>query len=327
MTMEVDPNAVLPATFLAAVRESAGERADAALAGFHGERLRSFRANTLKGRCGDLVKELREAGVVFAPHALSDWSFTLSAEAEVVLKATPAYAEGRLYSQGLASQLPALVAPLRSGDRVLDACAAPGGKAALLAMRLGEGGDGLTACDRAPGRYGILCHTLKLMGATKARPLLCDARTPPPAISGRAWDHILVDAPCTGTGTVRVEVPRTWEHLHIDYEAYVLSRARIQVALIERAAALLAPGGTLVYSTCSMDPRENEAVVRHLLALRAPLEPVDLSPWGKRFPTASGPGVAAFRGTEYGEFTKACLRLWPNHEHEGFFVAMVRRKR
>lgn len=319
--------AALPPAFVAAVRDAAGDRADAALAGCASDRQCAFRANTLKGRAGDLVRELRAADVPFAKHALSDWSFTLTPEAEALLKATPAYAEGRLYSQGLASQLPALLAPLRQGDRVLDACAAPGGKATLLAMRLGEGGAGLTACDRAPGRYGILCHTLKLMGATKARGLLCDARTPPPAIANRAWDHILVDAPCTGTGTVRLAVRRTWEHLGIDYEAYVASRARIQVALVERAAALLAPGGHLVYSTCSMDPRENEAVVKHLLHLRAPLEAVDLNPWAKRFADAAGPGVAAFRGETYGDFTRLCLRLWPCAAHEGFFVAMVRRRR
>lgn len=322
-----NPADILPAAFVAALREAAGDRADAALAGCATAKQPSFRANTLKGKCGDLVRELREAGVPFTKHALSDWSFTTTPEGEVLLKESVAYKEGRLYSQGLASQLPALVGPLREGDKVLDACAAPGGKAALLAMRLGEGGAGLTACDRAPGRYGILCHTLKLMGANKARPLLCDMRTPPPQIADRTWDHILVDAPCTGTGTVRVEVRRTWEHLGIDYEAYVESRARIQLSLIERAASLLAPGGTLVYSTCSMDPRENEAVVEHLLHLRAPLEPVDLTSWSKRFGEAAAPGIASFRGTTYGDFTKTCLRLWPTAAHEGFFVAMVRRRK
>lgn len=322
-----DPLQILPPAFIAAVRDAAGDRADAALAGCAVAKQPSFRANTLKCRAGDLVRELREAGVPFDKHALSDWSFTTSVEGERLLKESVAYKEGRLYSQGLASQLPALVGPVRAGDRVLDACAAPGGKATLLAMRLGEGGAGLTACDRAPGRYGILCHTMKLMGATKARALLCDARTPPPAVARGNWDHILVDAPCTGTGTVRLDVRRTWEHLGIDYEQYVLSRARIQVALVERAASLLGAGGTLVYSTCSMDPREDEAVVKHLLNLRAPLEPVDLSPWAKRFGEAAAPGVASFRGTDYGDFTKSCLRLWPSAAHEGFFVAMVRRKR
>jgi len=321
------PEEILPAAFVAAVRDAAGDRSETVLAGCASERQPAFRANTLKGRCGDLVKELREAGVPFTKHLLSDWSFTTTPEGEILLKESVAYKEGRLYSQGLASQMPALVAPLREGDRVLDACAAPGGKTTLLAMRLGEAGAGLTACDRAPGRYGILCHTLKLMGATKARAQLCDMRTPPPVIADRLWDHILVDAPCTGTGTVRVGVRRTWEHLGIDYEAYVESRARIQIALIERAASLVAPGGTLVYSTCSMDPRENEAVVEHLLHLRAPLEPVDLTNWGRRFGEAAGPGLAAFRGTSYSSFTSGCLRLWPTPAHEGFFVAMVRRKR
>lgn len=322
-----DPGQILPPAFVAAVRDAAGDRADAALAGCATAKQPSFRANTLKGRAGDLVRELRTAGIPFDKHPLGDWSFTTTADGERLLKESAAYKEGRLYSQGLASQLPALVGTVRAGDRVLDACAAPGGKATLLAMRLGEGGAGLVACDRAPGRYGILCHTMKLMGATRARALLCDARTPPPAVARGNWDHILVDAPCTGTGTVRLDVRRTWEHLGIDYEQYVASRARIQVALVERAASLLAAGGTLVYSTCSLDPREDEAVVQHLLSLRAPLEPVDLTPWAKRFGDAAAPGVAAFRGRAYGGFAAACLRLWPCAAHEGFFVAMVRRRR
>jgi 16S rRNA C967 or C1407 C5-methylase (RsmB/RsmF family) len=318
---------VLPPAFAAALREAAGERAEAALAGCAMPRQRAFRANTLRQRAGELVEELRTAGVPFAAHPLSDWSFTTTPEGEAQLKATAAYREGRLYSQGLASQLPALVAPLRQGDAVLDACAAPGGKAALLAMRLGEGGAGLTACDRATGRFHQLQHTLKLMGATRARTVLTDMRNPHESVARRAWDHILVDAPCTGSGTVRVDEPRTWQHLGIDYDGYVASRARIQVALVERAASLLAPGGTLVYSTCSIDPREDEAVVEHLLHLRAPLEPVDLSGWAKRFGDAAGPGVAAFHGRSYGEFTTGCLRLWPTAAHEGFFVALLRRRR
>jgi 16S rRNA C967 or C1407 C5-methylase (RsmB/RsmF family) len=76
-----------------------------------------------------------------------------------------------------------------------------------------------------------------------------------------------------------------------------------------------------------MDPRENEAVVAHLLHLRAPLEPVDLTSWSKRFGEAAAPGIAAFRGAAYGDFTRTCLRLWPTAAHEGFFVAMVRRRK
>lgn len=316
--------ATLPPAIVAMVRDAAGERAEAVLAGMMEARLPAFRANTLRGRVTDLKAELTAAGVPFAPHPLSDWSFTTTPEGERLLKATPAYTEGRLYSQGLASQLPALLGTLRPGMRVLDACAAPGGKATLLAMRLGEGGRGLTACERAAVRFQKLEHILRLQGADRVRALHCDTREPPEAVARSRWDHILIDAPCSGSGMIDGD-PCTWPHLVEDYDGYVATRARIQRALAERAAALLKRGGTLVYSTCSLDPREDEAVAVHLLRLRAPLKPVDLSAWARRFPGTSGPGVPAFRGETYPpELTAACLRLWPCARHEGFFVAMFR---
>lgn len=317
----------LPPALLAMISEVAGERAPEVLAGLDEPRMPSFRANTLKGPVGALTRDLTAAGVPFAPHPLSDWSFTTTVEGEQLLRESDPYRDGRLYSQGLASQLPALVGPVRPGMRVLDTCAAPGGKATLLAMRLGEGGRGLTACERAPVRMEKLKHTLELLGAAKVRAVLADSREPPENIAKARWDHILIDAPCTGSGSVRPADPHTWRLLVEDYDGYAVSRAAIQRSLVERAAAQLAPGGTLVYSTCSIDPREDEGVVEHLMHLRAPLEPVDLSAWGKRFPGRSGPGVGAFRGRTYGAWTAACLRLWPCAAHEGFFVSMFKKKR
>ncbi|MCX8039304.1 MAG: RsmB/NOP family class I SAM-dependent RNA methyltransferase [Planctomycetota bacterium] len=317
----------LPAAFVALLREIAGDAAEQVLAGCTGDRCPAFRANTLKAGRRALCRELAQAGIVYRPHPLSDWSFTTTAEGEARLKASAPYAAGWVYSQGLASQLPAILLPLSSGVRVLDACAAPGGKTTLLAMRLGNGGAGITACDRAPGRFAQLLHTLRLLGAHRVQALRCDMRRPPPAIAAERWDRVLVDAPCSGSGTVRLDRPATWQRLSFDYEGYVASRVRIQTALVERAAALLAPGGLLLYSTCSLDPRENEGVVRHLLHLRAPLELLDLSRWAKPFGASAGPGLRRFRDQEYGEFAAACLRLWPCREHEGFFVALLRRRR
>jgi 16S rRNA C967 or C1407 C5-methylase (RsmB/RsmF family) len=317
----------LPAALLAMITEVAGERAGEVLAGLDEPRLPSFRANTLKGPVGALRRDLTTAGVPFTPHPLSDWSFTTTVEGEQALRASDPYRDGRLYSQGIASQLPALVGPVRAGMRVLDTCAAPGGKATLLAMRLGDEGRGLTACERAPVRMEKLRHTLELLGAKRVRAVLADSREPPEGIAKARWDHILIDAPCTGSGSVRPADPHTFRILAEDYDAYAVSRSAIQRALVERAAAQLAPGGTLVYSTCSVDPRENESVVEHLMHVRAPLEPLDLSSWGRHFPGRSSPGVNGFRGRTFGAWTSGCLRLWPCAAHEGFFVSLFKKKR
>ena len=162
---------------------------------------------------------------------------------------------------------------------------------------------GLTACDRAPGRYGILCHTLKLMGATKAKALLCDMRTPPPAIANRQWDHVLVDAPCTGTGTWRRNPEARWR---LD-PAELARLTALQARLLDVAAPLVRPGGRLVHVVCSLLDAEGADQISAFLRRHAGWQAV---------PLALGAGTPRGDGT----------RLTPHADQtDGFFVARLER--
>lgn len=285
-----------------------------------GPRRRAFRANLLRQPVEALGKELTAAGIPFAPHPLSPWSFTTDAAGEYALKGSAPFREGRLYCQSIPSQLPALLPELRPADRIIDACAAPGGKTSLLAMRA-PAGCRITALERARVRFQKLTHTLRLQGAealVEAR--CCDARFPPAALLRQPPRVILLDPPCTGSGLLRADDPRSWERLARDYEGFVALQSRIQAQLLATWAAVLPPDGELVYSTCSIDPRENEQVVTDCLRAHPDLDLVDLASWRGRLADAR-PGLPGFRTTTYDPRLDRCLRLNPCPEGEGFFVA------
>ncbi len=290
-----------------------------------GPRIRAFRANLLRMPVADLVAELRAAGIGFAAHPLSEWSFTTDVAGEYALKGSAAYREGRLYCQSLASQLPALVPPIGPGDAITEGCSAPGGKTTLLAMRVASPESAqsgrVIALERARVRFDKLRHTLRLLGAESVvRAYCCDARFPPGEALRPPARHVLLDPPCTGSGLVRGDDPRSWESLTQDYEGYVASRAQIQGSLLSTWAARLPPGGTLTYATCSIDPREDEAIIAPFLDRGFTL--ADLSAWRTRF-QAARPGLSAFRGQRYPSAMERALRLDPSVECEGFFVAQL----
>lgn len=299
----------------------AADRAERIRAGFAVERQRSFRANLCRTTAEALERELTAAQVPFAKHPLSPWSYTTDRAGEYRLKGSEAYQGGRLYCQSLASQLPALLPSITAGTTILDACAAPGGKTTILAMR----GATVVACERARVRYDKLRHTLRLLGCADAVRAHCvDARFPGAAVTSVDYAHVLLDPPCSGSGVLRSDDPRSWAHLVADYEGYIASRVRLQFALGEAVAPAVPSGGSLVYATCSIDPRENEAVVEHLLARFPDLSLVDLSDWRSRFQDAT-PGLHGYRGHDFTAPMERCLRIDPGVETEGFFVAQLRR--
>lgn len=217
--------------------------------------------------------------------------------------ALPGYAEGDWWVQDAAAALPARALAARPGERVLDLCAAPGGKT----LQLAAAGAEVTAVDLSPARLERVRENLARTGLS-AHLSAEDAR----AHAGGPYDAVLVDAPCSATGTIR----RHPELPHVRDGSGLGDLVALQAALIDRAAALLAPGGRLVYCACSLLPAEGEAQAAAALerhpGLRADPAALDL------------PGVdPAWRGPEG-------LRLRPDHwpdtgGMDGFFVAAVRR--
>ncbi len=216
--------------------------------------------------------------------------------------------DGAWWVQDTAASLPAKLLKAKPGDKVADLCAAPGGKTAQLAASGAE----VTAIDRSAPRLRRLAENLKRLGLS-AETVTADAAT----YQGGPFDAVLLDAPCSATGTIRRHPDVAW----LKSETDVTRLAEVQARLLDAAARLVKPGGTLVYSTCSLEPEEGEAQIAALLARNSSLERDPVS--------AEEAGDPAFV-TKSGE-----LRTLPSHlPHseprmaglDGFYAARLRRR-
>ncbi len=225
------------------------------------------------------------------------------------------YHVGKIYVQEAASMIPPLILMPKPGETVLDMCAAPGSKTTqMAAMMKNEGiivandykGDRLQSLGINIQRSGIMNIIVTLMHGRQFR--------------GHQFDKILLDAPCSGTGAIRksLKTIRIWNALMIT------KLARQQKELIEVAFQNLRLGGTMVYSTCSVEPEENEGVVDHLLKKYSYAKVLKASLPGLKAAKA----VLEFDGVKYNPQIKNTLRIWPqDNDTEGFFVAKIRKVR
>jgi 16S rRNA (cytosine967-C5)-methyltransferase len=265
----------------------------------------AVRANLVHTTRDALAAELREIGAEVAP---GNWA----SDALVVrrgaarLRGTPAWREGRFAFQGEASQLVAPLLDVTPGMRVLDACAAPGGKTAHAAALVG-GGDVVALDVRLAGATRILREARRL-GANAVRVLVGDARRPP--LRG-AFDAVLVDAPCSGLGTLRRHPEVRWRRRPED----VARLAVLQRQILDGVGPLVRPGGTLVYAVCTLVREENADLIRDFLASSPRFAVDDLS-----------------RGVT-GRLRSALtpdgfLRTLPHRDDlDGFFIARLRARR
>jgi len=198
-----------------------------------------------------------------------------------------ALAEGRIWPQSAASQLVGLAVGARDGERTLDLCAAPGGKATMLA---GE----VTAVEVNEGRARELTETARRLGATNVDVVVADGRDLPARLAG--FDRALVDAPCSGLGVLNGRPDLRWRALPLP---------RLQLELLEAAAGRVRPGGTIVYSVCTINTEEAEDVVD---ASGLAVDPTLAEEWPR------------FRHPRRPEF----LQTFPHvHNTAGFFVARL----
>jgi 16S rRNA (cytosine967-C5)-methyltransferase len=251
----------------------------------------TIRSNPCAAPTEELERALRSSGHAPTRGALHPGSLTVPGAPPAEL---PGFADGWFAVQDQASAYVVDLLDPQPGERILDACAGPGGKASDIACRAGS----VVAADRTEGRVRLVRQTAARLGV-RAALLVQDAAVP---ALREGFDRVLVDAPCSGIGAARRRPELLWRPARRD-----LSRlARLQVRLVLAAAALLRPGGILVYSVCTFPRAETDAACDALLAKAPNLRP-------DRF---TGPD---------GEQSER-VRLWPHrHGTDAMFVARFRR--
>ena len=212
----------------------------------------AFRVVKMRAKEVDVLAKLKDAGAIVEASHIVKGAWRVSGATSLLRELS---ATGEIYLQDEASQLAADVLGVFNGDSVLDLCAAPGGKTTLMADRAG-GYACIVAADRSAARLATVATTAELHSFENIWPVILDATRPLP-FPRESFNRVLVDAPCSGTGTLRANPEIRWRLAPSDFESF----AEQQKKILSRAVEVLMPGGRLVYSTCSVEKEENERVI------------------------------------------------------------------
>jgi 16S rRNA C967 or C1407 C5-methylase (RsmB/RsmF family) len=313
----------LPAAFLERLERILPEPwLGRALASFAEPRPVSLRANRLRVRPEELCAELEGQGFELEPVAWCEDAFELRSGGLRELGETAASRRGALLVQGLSSLLAPLALAVEPGDRVLDLCAAPGGKASQIACAL-KGRGALVANDRSRARFFRMRALLEAQGASGVE-LCCRPGERLARERAGSFDRVLVDAPCSGEGRFRLGRPESFA----DWKPSKVRRlAGEQRRLLRAGLEALRPGGVLVYATCTFAPEENEGVVARVLERLGPeVELVELPAVVRGLPNAL-PGLPEWGGRQFPAELARTRRIAPDGRLEGFFLARLRRLR
>ncbi|KAI8892644.1 NOL1/NOP2/sun family-domain-containing protein [Globomyces pollinis-pini] len=276
-----------------------------------------IRANTLKTRRRELAQALINRGVNLEP--IGKWSKVgiQIFDSPVPIGATPEYLAGHYMLQAASSFLPVMSLAPQEGERVLDMCAAPGGKTTYLAALMKNTGC-LFANDVNKDRMKALVGNIHRLGIRNCVISHNDGREFPSVIGG--FDRILLDAPCSGTGVISKDASVKQNKSAEDFQFLTHTQKELILAAIDSIDANSATGGYLVYSTCSITVEENEQVVNYALKKRSN---VKLVPTGLEF---GKEGFTSFRGQSFHPTLNLTKRYYPHtHNMDGFYVAKFKK--
>ncbi|MEN9904084.1 MAG: hypothetical protein RLZZ555_649 [Pseudomonadota bacterium] len=302
----------LPDWLAAALQAELGEEFDALARSLKESAPLDLRVNLLKAKRNAVQRELADAGIASEPTPYSPWGLRL--QGKPALQQLALFKDGSIEVQDEGSQLLALLLDAKRNEMVVDFCAGAGGKTLAIGAQMRNTGR-LYAFDNSAHRLEGLQPRLQRSGLSNVHPMAIaherDARLD--RLAGK-MDRVLVDAPCSGLGTLRRSPDLKWRQ----DEAGIAEVAALQGRILASAARLVKPGGRLVYATCSLLREENEAVAAAFGAAQGrEFVPVPVAELLDRV------GVEAAASLVRGDY----LRLWPHrHGSDGFFAAVWQRR-
>lgn len=275
-----------------------------------------LRVNVLKEKRADVQKELAREAIKSIATPYSPWGLRI--EGKPALTKLDAFTRGAIEVQDEGSQLLALLLDAKRGEMVVDFCAGAGGKTLAIGATMRSTGR-LYAFDVSAHRLDALKPRMARSGLSNIHPAAIaherDERIK--RLAGKI-DRVLVDAPCSGLGTLRRNPDLKWRQSAKAVQELVVKQA----AILDSAARLLKPGGRLVYATCSILPQENEAIAEAFTAAHPDFVPLDAGEVLSQLKVEQAASLCS--GSETGT---AYLRMWPHrHQTDGFFAAVWTRK-
>lgn len=280
-----------------------GEETTSSIAkGYSKERPVTIRVNTIKSNVDNIKSELNKQNILFKNVEWYQDALIIENAREDKIKELEIYKNGEIYMQSLSSMIPAIVLSPKKDENILDMTAAPGGKTTQIAA-LSNNESMITACEKNKIRAERLKYNIDKQGAKKVNIMIEDARKLNDFFS---FDKILLDAPCSGSGTENIYKENFTQEL-IDRSV------KTQEELLKKALKILKQGKDMVYSTCSILKEENENVLKKVLAKsNAEIVPIEKELLK---------GIPLLEASLEGVICVA-----PTHLYEGFFVAKIRKK-
>lgn len=283
-------------------------------------RQQSVRVNTLRTDATSATEHLSALGVAYSRVPWMADGYYVQSNLKAIRDGQQSE-DGLLYIQNAASWLPVIALDPQAGEAVLDVCAAPGGKTSHIAQ-LSNNQAVITANDNSRPRLHKLQRNLERLGVENATFTLHDATRLVRHFEAESFDKILLDSPCSGEGMMTLDNRKDFESWSV---AHIKRLQQLQKKLIVQAWELLKPGGTLVYSTCTMAPEENEAVIDYLLRRYEDVSVESLEELGSQLENRVT-SVQSWNDKNYSAEIKKALRLKPSPEIEAFFVIKLTKK-
>lgn len=273
--------------------------------GYNQKRFTTLRVNTLKAKVSYICSVLSGNNIEYEKVSWNNEALIIKNANEIDIKELEIYKNGEIYLQSLSSMMPAIILEPKENEDILDMTAAPGGKTTQIAA-LTNNKANITACEMNTVRADRLKYNVEKQGATSVTVLKEDSRRLNDYFS---FDKILLDAPCSGSGTILLNNERTYKNFS---ENLVKKTIKSQKDLLKKAIKILKPGHELVYSTCSILKQENENTIKEIIE-KGQAEVMAINEGKLK-------DIPKLKSNIDG-----ALIVCPNEYYEGFFVAKLRK--